>query len=205
MIESIVFYILAIIVVVAGFVTVTRPNLLHAALALMVVLIGVAGFYVLLSADFLAAVQVILYVGGVLVLIIFAIMLTEKLAERKLAAVNEQKGLAVVVSLAVLLLLLAGLGGAVYKVYVPKHSVEMVAPEIEVDISEEKGKLKTSVTDTATGPPAKAPLWQGKEGSSAAIGEALMTDFVLPFEVASILLLAAIVGAILFTRKEEGQ
>ncbi len=203
MIESIVFYILAVVILIAAFCVVTRPNLLHAALSLMVVLVGVAGLYVLLSADFLAAVQVILYVGGVLVLIIFAVMLSEKLADRQVRAVNEQKGIALVVTLVLLMLVIKGLTGGVYKLHSPRDTVAEVASEISVSIQEQHGKLKIDIRDTLEAPPQAAPLSQGKIGTTAQVGLALMTDYVLPFEVASLLLLAAMIGAILFTRRED--
>ena len=69
----------AVLVVVSGFWVVTSPNLVHSAVALMGTLFGVAGLYVFLYADFLAATQVIIYVGGILVLIIFGVMLTNRI------------------------------------------------------------------------------------------------------------------------------
>ena len=197
------FYVLAALAVVGGAGVAFSRNIVYSALSLMASFLGVAGLYVLLSADFLAAVQVILYVGGVLVLIIFAVMLTERLAERKLRAVNEQKGIALIVGVLLLLLLVGGLSRGAYKVHQPRLTVAEAAPEIEVEISLEKGRLKTEVTDRLEELPGGAPLNEGAMGTTEAVGRALMTDYVLPFEMASLLLLAAMVGAILFTRRED--
>ena len=76
---AITFNLVAVLVVVTAFWAVTARNLVHSAVALMGTLFGVAGLYVFLYADFLAAVQVVIYVGGILVLIIFGVMLTQKI------------------------------------------------------------------------------------------------------------------------------
>jgi len=197
-----IFYVLCLVILLCAFSAVTRKNLLHAALSLMGVLIGVAGLYVLLSADFLAAVQVILYVGGILVLIIFAVMLTENMTHTKIQVVNEQKGAALIVMLILLIVLISVLTGNTYRIHSTRHSVAEVAPEIQVKIDEQAGALRVNITDQLADIPPATPLNEGRQGTTARIGVALMTDHVLPFEVASLLLLAAMVGAILFTRRE---
>ena len=79
---EITFIVLASLVVVTAYFTVTSPNLVHAAVALMGTLFGVAGLYVFLYADFLAATQVVIYVGGILVLIIFGVMFTTQIGSQ---------------------------------------------------------------------------------------------------------------------------
>ena len=135
-------------------------NLLHAVLALVVSFGGMAGLFVTLSADFLAVAQVLIYVGAISVLMIFAVMLTPR-SDR-----NNAENL-----LQAPALLLAGLflAGIVFVV-------------IETDWREAtRGSFDTT---------------------AAAIGEALLSPFVLPFEIASVLLVAAMVGAIVLVRED---
>ena len=140
-------------------------DLIHAVLFLILSFVGVAGLYITLSADFVAAVQVLIYVGAVSVLMLFAILLTPRSA-RDNASVSYRAPVSVV----------AGLMGAVI-VFV---------------------SLKTDWPEADRGP---FPT------TAAAIGEALLDPYVLPFEVASVLLVVAMVGAIVLVRPrgEDGQ
>ena len=81
---SILFYSIIMLIVLSSYWVVMSPNLVHSAVALLFTLFGVAGLYVYLYADFIAATQVIIYVGGILVLIIFGVMLTNKIDDPKL-------------------------------------------------------------------------------------------------------------------------
>ncbi len=94
-----VFIILAIITLGAGILTVTLRNVVHAALALVGTFFGVAGIYLLLEAEFLAVVQVLIYVGAISVLILFAIMLTRGLMQSTQVSFNNQWGAAVIIAL----------------------------------------------------------------------------------------------------------
>lgn len=76
-----IFYLFALIVVISAFIVVAARNIIYSAFSLLFTFFGVAGIYVLLNADFIAVVQVIIYVGGILVLIIFGVMLTNKITE----------------------------------------------------------------------------------------------------------------------------
>ncbi len=143
---------------------VTLRNLFHSALCLVAVLIGVAGIYIVLHADFIAAVQILLYVGAVMTLIIFAIMLTEHLGERTIRQTNKQSFAAIIS----LILFIAGMVFLILKTRWP------VAP----------GALhaRVSVFD---------------------LGQALMTTYVFPFEVISVILIAALIGAIVIAKKDK--
>jgi NADH-quinone oxidoreductase subunit J len=140
---------------------VTAKNVVHAALYLVGALAAVAGVYLVLAAEFVAWVQVLIYVGAIVVLLLFGLMLTRAPIGRE-ALDNQQRGFAAIVALAVL----AGLIILVWDAF-----------------SAERIQLTTSRT--------------------AGVGESLFTRFVLPFEVVSFLLLAALVGAIVLARKEE--
>lgn len=161
-VAEITFFVLAILTVAAALVVVFGKNIVHAALSLVLTFAGVAGLYILLDAEFLAAVQVLLYVGGITILILFAIMLTSRIAGGGVRILNEQVGVSLVVVGGLLLLILFTL-------------------------------QKLPFSGSAPPPVPTIP----------SIGRLLITTYLLPFEVASILLLAALIGAIILARKEK--
>jgi NADH-quinone oxidoreductase subunit J len=137
-------------------------NILYSAVGLLASLLGAGSLYVLLSADFVAITQLLVYVGGVLVLVLFAVMLTHRITEVNVS--NASFGLVGGLFLAL----------AVAPVLV---AVALVTPWPAAD------------------PGPLAP-------TTAAIGDALLTRWLLPFEVASLVLLATLVGAVVMARKE---
>jgi NADH-quinone oxidoreductase subunit J len=153
---------LALVGTVGALRLVTAKNVVHAALYLVVTLAAVGAVYLLLAAEFVAWVQVLIYVGAIVVLLLFGLMLTRAPIGRE-ALDNQQRGFAAIVGLAVLI----GLGVLVWDTF----------GEAEIE-------LGTSTT--------------------ADIGESLFRSYILPFEVVSFLLLAALVGAIVLARREEG-
>lgn len=156
------FFLFAGFVVAAALVVVLGRNLVHSAIALIFTFFGVAALYVLLDAEFLAAVQVLLYIGGITVLLLFAIMLTSRLSARGMEIFNEQMIAGALVSGGILLVLLYG----------GWYGIRPAGPP----------------------PP---PL-----DSTTSLGTMFLTTHVLPFEVASVLLLVAMVGAILLARRD---
>jgi len=159
-----IFLVVALITAAAAIRTVTSTNLVHSALFLAVTLAGIAGVFLVMSADFLALVQLVVYVGAVAVLFLFGLMLTRAPIGRE-ALDSEHRGLALGVSVS-LFVLLSGL---------------IIAAFGDVQV-EQVGGPRT-----------------------ADIGLALFRDWVLPFEVLSMLLLAALVGAIVLSRREDGE
>lgn len=158
------FWILAIVTLVSGFLVVSLRNIFHCALFLILALFGVAGIFVLLHAEFLAAVQVLIYVGAVAVLMLFAIMLTSQLAVKRITQTNQHATVAVFVCLMFVL-------GA--WILITNTRVWKIAPqELPAD-------------------------------NIITLGKLLMTQFMLPFEVVSILLLAALIGAVVLARGEK--
>lgn len=158
---------------------VTSPSITHAALHLAVVLVAVAGYFLLLQSEFLAVVQVLVYVGAVMTVIIFAIMLSDLPLIRggrgvREGLTSERFGwLPLLVAAGVFALVLVGYGSVAWR----------AAPLAF------QGSLPM-LHDT-TG-----------QGTTGLIGRALFTSYLVPFEVASLLLLAALVGAIVLTRRE---
>lgn len=160
---QLVFIIISVITLGAALAVVTSKNLFHSALFLILSFVGVAGLYVLLEAGFLAVVQIMIYVGAIAILIIFAIMLTRRLMAKDLVQRNAQWGISALVAV----LLFAVLSFVLLRVD---------WPVVEGDVSAE---------------------------SMSILGQELMSTYALPFEVASVLLLVALVGSIIIARERE--
>ena len=159
---QVMFTLISLITLGGGLYTVTAKNLFHAALGLIVSLAGVACLYALLEASFLAGAQVLIYIGAIAILIIFAVMLTRGVMGAFPRA-NDQWSYAVIVSLALLAVLLVTL----FRFNWPQ------------------------------GAPAAVPA-----NSIGLLGQALMDPglYALPFEIASVLLVAALIGSIYVAR-----
>lgn len=159
--DQIIFLLCAALILVTAIMVVTSQNLVHAALWLVATLFGVAILYVLLQAGFLALVQVVVYIGAIAILFIFAVMLTRRELRDKGPQLNQNWGLATVLALLTF-------GGLFYI------------------LSSWSGFSKSAV-EISTG-----------TDTLRMLGYALVSPdaYLLPFEVASILLLAALVGAV---------
>ncbi len=161
---DLIFLVVALITAAGAIMTVTSHNLVHAALFLAVTLAGIAGVFLVMRADFLAMVQLVVYVGAVAVLFLFGLMLTRAPIGRE-ALDSQHRGLAL------------GVSGTLFVL-------------LSVLIIDAFGDVRVA---TVTGP---------RIGD---LGFALFRDWVLPFEVLSMLLLAALIGAILLSRREDGE
>jgi len=157
-----IFYVLAIMTGVSALMVVTLKNIFHSALFLVLTLFSIAGIYILLGAEFLAGVQVLIYVGAITILMIFAIMLTYQISNKNIRQVNEQKGYATIIVLLFFILSL------------------------------------WTVLKTAW------PLSDGSlpERNTLEIGKQLLSTYVIPFEVVSVVLLVALIGAIIISRRD---
>ena len=156
------FYLMAAITVIGACGVAFSNHIVYSALALMVSFLGVAGLYVMLDAEFVAGVQVLVYVGGVLVLTLFAVMLTHGIQDIRVSNRTVGRWPGVVLVGAAFAVIARAMIGASW------NSNELV-PE---------------------------------HGSPQGIGNALLGEFILPFEVASLVLLVVLVGAVVLTRKE---
>ncbi|MCX6835676.1 MAG: NADH-quinone oxidoreductase subunit J [candidate division Zixibacteria bacterium] len=94
------FWVLATVIIVSGIMVVSLRNIFHCAMFLILCLSGVAGIFILLNAEFLAAAQVLIYVGAVAILMVFAIMLTSNLASKRIVMTNQKAGAAGAIVLA---------------------------------------------------------------------------------------------------------
>jgi NADH:ubiquinone oxidoreductase subunit 6 (subunit J) len=149
--------------VLSALAVVTIRNIFRAALLLVLLFVALAAVYVTLGAEFVAAAQVLIYVGAVTILIIFAIMLTQRISDRSIRQSSEQKAVSFLVVLVLLGLLLLSIG--------------------------------TTIRAFPKGP--------GLADTIPTIGEEMMSTYLLPFEVVSVLLLVALLGAIVLARRDE--
>jgi NAD(P)H-quinone oxidoreductase subunit 6 len=157
------FYLFAFMTVAGAAGCAFSQNIIYSAWSLLFAFLGVAGLYIFLGADFPAVAQVLIYVGGILVLILFAIMLTKQIGEDP-KLTNAHLALPVGAALGV-----ATVGTLSYMAVMAPWKV---------------------VAEPSFSP------------SSAGLGTAFLTDYLLPFEVASVVLLAALVGSVIIARKE---
>ena len=161
--QQVVFIILGVTTLGAALLMVTRRNVFHAALFMILSFFGVAGLYVLLEAPFLAAVQLFIYIGAIAVLIIFAIMLTRDMMSPNIPGANRQRGAAALVAVAlcgVLVWMALSHKWGAAPGPVPEHSIAL---------------LGATLAD--------------------------LEGFALPFEVASVVLLVALIGAVTIVRE----
>ena len=160
---DIIFYVFAAFTLASAALMVVSKNIIHSAVGLLFSFFGVAGIYVLLAADFLAVVQILVYVGGILILLLFGVMLTQRITSVEMRTGTLQ--------LVPAILVVAGIFVILIRV-ISKTSWNIV-PEAEAQFSP----------------------------TAERIGKLLMTDFLIPFEIVSVLLLAALVGAASIARK----
>ena len=155
------FLMMAALVIASAFWVVFSPNLIHSAVSLLFTLFGTAGLYVFLYADFLAATQIVIYVGGILVLIIFGVMLTNRIDTPSIAASSANQ-------------FIGGMGAV---------SIFVIQVAVIFNSTWKSGSPNT------------------QDSSIEAIGRLLLNEYLLPFEIVSLLLLAALMGAALLSRK----
>ena len=188
--ESVFFWIFSIAAILAGLLTVMARNAVHSALFLISSLVSVAALFILLGAEFIAGVQILVYVGGVMVLFLFVIMLVNVAAEERGTAAIFNRPPQVGAALIFSLLLVLGLLLAINRGYQglqkrDRAKIEQAAQNREA----QQAELATSATGVSR---------VTKE--TERVGTSLYTYAALPFEIASVLLLVAIVGSVMLAR-----
>jgi NADH-quinone oxidoreductase subunit J len=163
MIPIIIFGLASLVTLGAALAVVTNKNILHSAFYLVLAFVGVASIYVLLEAPFIAVVQVMIYIGAIAILIVFAIMLTRRILSEDLIQRNSQWILSALGAVGLFVIL----GWIMYSVKWPV--VQQAVPEDTITI----------------------------------LGQELLSTYIVPFEIASVLLLAALVGSIIISRERE--
>jgi len=161
--EVVTFWGLCVLLIGSALAVVLTKNLFHSVLYLALSLTATAGVFLALDAEFLAAVQLLLYAGGVVTIVVFAIVVTERLVGERITQTSRHIVAGLVLAGALLLALLRVLRGA--------------------DLPVERQVITVDVT--------------------RAIGQVLLTEFVLPFELLAVLLLVGLLGALYFARPEE--
>jgi NADH:ubiquinone oxidoreductase subunit 6 (subunit J) len=161
--DVVTFWGLAVVLIGSALAVVLTKNLFHSVLYLALSLTATAGVFLALDAEFLAAVQLLLYAGGVITIVVFAIVVTERLVGDRITQTSRSILTGVVLSGALLLGLLRFLRGV---------DLPIERPVIGVDVTR-------------------------------AIGQVLLTEFVLPFELLAVLLLVGLLGALYFARPED--
>ena len=171
---QVIFIIISAITLFSAIMVVTNRNLFHAALYMMVSFLGVAGIYALLENGFLAATQLLVYIGAISILVIFAIMMTRRLMQTTESPFNTQWVWGGVASL----LLLGLVAAVILQVYTldPNSAAAVFPPAAEEAINNNVTMLGVAFVDA--------------------------DQFVLPFELASVLLLVALVGSIIVARPD---
>jgi NAD(P)H-quinone oxidoreductase subunit 6 len=159
---TIVFYALASLTIGCAALVAFSRNILYSALALLGTLTGVAGLYLHLGADFLGVAQLLIYVGGILVLVLFAVLLTTRIGDVNVQATNRSLGWPVALPVAL------GIGGVL------------------VALAVGTGWPLTQVVAAPT---------------TTRLGNAFLREYLLPFELASLVLLMALVGAMVLARR----
>ncbi len=163
--QNVAFWIIAAVMAASAIAVVTVPNVVHAALSLVVVLAGVAAQYILLQAEFVGLVQVLIYIGAVIILFLFGIMLTRSPMKKNTELDNNQRLAAAAVAALILgvlvVRLLDSFGG------------------VHIDLAQAAAANDTS-----------------------AVADSIFRVYVVAFEVVSLLLLAALVGAIVLARRD---
>lgn len=160
---DIIFYLFAIITIVSAIIVVNSKNIVHAAFSMLLTFFGVAGIYVLLGADFLAVVQIMVYVGGILILMLFGVMLTNKITNVEIRSGSIQV-IPAIIGLAVFAAVLFWI----------MTSTNWKIESFEIPFT-----------------------------TSYQIGEALISQFVLIFELLGVLLLIALIGAASIARRDK--
>ena len=161
MFPQIIFYSLAALILLSALAVVTMRNTVHSALCLGLSLMGVAGFFAMLSADFLFGGQIMVYVGGIALLVMFVVMLLGRASDLHLRQVNNQWAAAFFIC--------AVSAGGLWRI---------------------AKAYSTQVTHAPMAP------------TTAALGKLLLGDYAVPFELVSLLLTAALLGAVFFSEFE---
>jgi NADH:ubiquinone oxidoreductase subunit 6 (subunit J) len=161
--EVVAFWALAAVLTLSSLAVVLTKNLFHAVLWLALALVSTAGVFLLLDSEFIAAVQLLLYAGGIVTVVVFAIVVTERLVGERISQTSRRLGGGTLVAGALLVLLVAAIAAS--------------------PIVVERPPLPEDLTRT--------------------LGEAILTRFVLPFELLALLMLAALLSAMYFARPDD--
>jgi len=193
--EPFVFWLFAAVVTVGAVGVVAMRQPVHSAICLLLSFLGVAGLFVLAHAEFLAAVQVLVYAGGIMVLFLFTIMLVNVRRTEGQPFVHTQAGAGLLAGF----LLLAIVGGTVVassRLSGLSDSGGLADPARLASTS-----ITRNVTEVVDGKRVSTPVTEDIAGNSQAVAWGLYRDYLLPFEIASVFLLVAMIGAVVLGKR----
>tara|TARA_Y100000817_G_scaffold295265_1_gene269806 strand:+ start:280 stop:777 length:498 start_codon:yes stop_codon:yes gene_type:complete len=160
--QNVFFSIFALLMIVSALKVVTTKNIVHAALWLVLVLAGVASQFLLLGAEFIGVTQILVYIGAVIVLLLFGVMLTK-------ASIGDEEN-----------------------INMPNRVIPAIIATLMFAV------MSYSIIDSFRGK--KLPT--ETVTNAATVSDSIFSDFIIPFEAVSVLLLAALIGAVVIARKE---
>ena len=161
--QNVFFALIALVIVLAALKMVTTENIVHAALYLVIVLAGAAGMFILLGAEFIAVTQILVYIGAIIVLFLFGIMLTKGSFGAEEGEFRERSQMAVLVAVLI--------------------------------VTVTSGAFIDSFRNTE--------LSREMPSTTAEIGDMIFSQFIIPFEAISVLLLAALIGSVVIARRDQ--
>jgi NADH-quinone oxidoreductase subunit J len=186
--ETVFFWIFSITAILAGLLTVMARNAVHSALFLISSLVSIAALFILLGAEFIAGVQILVYVGGVMVLFLFVIMLVNVGAEEEGRAPIFNRPPQIIAAV----VFLALLAGVLVAYVIPKGpQAQLKDKQEQIALAREAREQKLAVGATGVSRVTK---------DTERVGTSLYTYASLPFEIASLLLLVAIIGSVMLAR-----
>lgn len=189
------FWFFAAIVVAGAVGTVAMRQPVHSALFLLLSFMGVGALFVTLAAEFLAAVQILVYAGGIMVLFLFTIMLVNLRRTAGEPYVHRQAGVALLVAA----LLLAVVGGTIVASSRTSGLADAGRPADPARLS--TTSITRTVTQDVDGKKVRKEVTEEVAGNSQAVAWSLYRDYLLPFEVASVFLLVAMIGAVVLGKR----
>lgn len=210
---DLIFYIFGIVTLTGAATTAFTRNLVYSAFGLLFTFFGIAGIYVMANADFLAVTQLLVYVGGILILLIFGIMLTTRISSAHVTfSSNAGGGSKVVVgllSLALFIILFIAYFGAESKktIKTADGKTKTVSTWASTESSpwsqtNYNKNITEQVLSARHGAPQEVKTNEGSQGTAMEIGRLMLTDWLLPFEIVSVVILVALIGAVMIARKE---
>lgn len=216
--QNIAFAIIAGLMIFCALKMVTTANVVHAALYLVIVLAGVAAIFILLGSDFVGATQILVYIGAIIVLFLFGIMLTRARLGDDETVVEEKRTMGAAVGVLLLVVMSFALIDTFENTkieFADPNEVRFEGPR-DVEVSELptpvvkalalEGENQATITnaDFAGLDPSVQRRVPGAEvyGNNKAIADSIFAQYIVPFEAVSVLLLAALIGAVVVARKE---
>jgi NADH-quinone oxidoreductase subunit J len=216
--ENIAFAIIAVIMLFSAFKMVTTGNVVHAALYLVIVLAASAAIFILLGSDFVGATQILVYIGAIIVLFLFGIMLTKAQLGDDDSVDEEKRTMGALVGGLLFIVMAFALidtfqndeivfGEPEPVLYEPTEvdADDLPTPVLEaLNISSDAGMVTINETQFASLEPEVQRRVPGAEvyGNNRQIANSIFSQYIVPFEAVSVLLLAALIGAVVVARKE---